>query len=165
MPVWAKPLPSQEYLLKLFSYDPENGELRWRNRWAGKHHAGQLVGRSEGYRRINLDKQLYLVHRIIWKLMTGDDPPTILDHIDCNPQNNRWSNLRPATSAENLWNRKTLRNNTSGYPGVSFHEGKWRARISIAGKPTFLGHFPNPEEAIQAYEAAVHRFRGHFLGP
>lgn len=130
------------------------------------HFIGKQAGSRYGpYWRVRVNYFDHMVHRIIWKMMTGDDPHGEIDHIDGNPQNNRWNNLRLATHVENMWNGRMRRDNQSGYIGVSFERFTWRARIKINGKDKYLGNFPSREEAAQAYEAAKKHTRGHFLGP
>lgn len=58
-------------------------------------------------------------------------------------------------------NVKKLRNNTSGYTGVSFVKNyggqlynKWRAYIEVDGKRTYLGDFTNKADAIRARKVA-----------
>jgi hypothetical protein len=57
-----------------------------------------------------------------------------------------------------------LRNNTSGYKGVSWNKrkGKWRATITVNRKPLFLGYFGTPEEAAGAYDQAAIRHFGEY---
>lgn len=45
-------------------------------------------------------------------------------------------------------------NNTSGYKGVDFNNGKWRARIYFNNKAILLGSFATKEEAIAVRKAA-----------
>jgi len=54
-----------------------------------------------------------------------------VDHQDRNGLNNQRSNLRPATTAQNVSNRPILRSNTSGVVGVSWvtRDSKWRAQV------------------------------------
>ena len=53
------------------------------------------------------------------------------DHINHNPLDNRRSNLRIATAAENVYNRGKQRTNTSGVIGVYWMKdrNKWRVQI------------------------------------
>ena len=44
--------------------------------------------------------------------------------------------------------------NDSGYEGVDFHQGKWRARIRTGTSRIVLGRFDTKVEAGQAYAAA-----------
>lgn len=54
--------------------------------------------------------------------------------------------------------------NKSGYRGVNWHRGRWRAGITVTdahGKRTIeLGRFDDPEAAARAFDAAARRYRG-----
>ena len=65
-------------------------------------------------------KKCLLLHRFVWILKTCEEPSRTVDHIDINPANNQFENLRLATSQQQKQNRDKLRTNTSGYIGV-FH--------------------------------------------
>ena len=73
---------------------------------------------NNGYAR-NMTMNIYL-HVYIWKLKMGSIPEGLeVDHKDQNKLNCQLSNLRLATHAQNNRNRDKLKNNTSGYIGVS----------------------------------------------
>jgi hypothetical protein len=111
-------LPPVGYLRARLSYDPETGALRWKARpkdqfatasdWATHWLAKSAEDRAEslqestGYYRVWLNGHYYRAHRVIWKLMTGDEPPETIDHVDGDRLNNRWANLRAATQAEQM---------------------------------------------------------------
>jgi HNH endonuclease/AP2 domain len=82
------------------------------------------------------------------KLLTGYD---LTDHIDGDTLNNRLSNLRPATHAQNMLNRKLGKNNTSGYKGVYWNKRhtRWVARVRIDGKTVYYGEFLDKEDAAK----------------
>jgi hypothetical protein len=93
---------------EVFRLDPETGHIYWRRcgrkRTLGKPvgHAGKYNGYSgQGYRRVWYDGHKYLVHRIIWLMVTGVWPLGQIDHIDGNKRNNKPSNLRDVTPAQN----------------------------------------------------------------
>lgn len=94
-------------------------------------------------------------------LITGFD---ITDHIDGDGLNNRKFNLRPATKKENMRNRRTLSNNTSGFKGVTFRKdrGVWQARIMVDRKSVNLGFYACPKEAHNAYCRASSEMHGEF---
>jgi len=54
----------------------------------------------------------------------GYMPPEV-DHINGDRADNRIENIRAANRSENQCNRFALANNTSGYPGVSWHKKTW----------------------------------------
>ena len=168
-----KLLPSAAHLRRWFSYDPLTGILRWNrvasnsqaNRRRNSLFAGQPAGYvSGGYRSVMLNERTFLVHRVIWKMMTGRDPLTQIDHINGDPLDNRWENLRAATQDQNQANRKTSRNNTSGFKGVSFIQAhqKWRAAISVNGKKRHIGYYSTPERAFDAYVETARSMKGAF---
>jgi hypothetical protein len=125
-----------------------------------KTAAGHATSDSQGYLRVGLDRRSYKVHRIIWKLVTGDDPKNMLiDHKDLDGANNRWSNLRLATHQENQWNKKTQGKRSDLPKGVYYNSKRakpYRAQI-------VLGSFGTAEEARMAYLAAAARLHGDFF--
>lgn len=100
------------------------------------------------------------LHRMILQPPDG----LFVDHIDGDGLNNRRSNLRAATRSENIRNRRTNTNNTSGYKGVSFNRklGVWVSYIFIDGRNKYLGKFREPQEAHHAYCAAAKKYYGEF---
>lgn len=87
-----------------------------------------------------------------------------VDHIDGNGLNNQRSNLRICTRTQNRQNVGAMKNNKSGYKGVSLHKAtnKWLAQIRVDGKHHHLGLFTNPEEASKAYIQACKKYHGEF---
>lgn len=138
-------------------YTYKDGKLFFKSNLHSKQREGQEVGSLNncGYLKVCLDKQNYLIHRLIF-LMHYGYLPEMLDHIDRNKLNNRIENLRECDKEVNSWNRDKQANNTSGYRGVSWNKaaGKWHAYIKIKGKRKHLGLFSTPEEANEAYEKA-----------
>jgi HNH endonuclease len=96
------------------------------------------------------DNETILMHRVI----VGGEHEAI-DHVDGNPLNNRRSNLRGCTTAENQWNTKLFSTNTSGHRGVSWNKRKKKWSVSIS-----IGMFSSISEAAAAYERACYLLRG-----
>ena len=156
---------NQARLKDLFSYDAETGLFkRFRRLGPKKDIAGHIA--TKGHRQIMVDKKLYMAHRLAWLYIYGYFPDTLIDHINRNPDDNRISNLRLATSSQNQENTKTRTDNLCGYKGISFNkkENKWRARISKHGKTKHLGRFSSIDLAIQARKDAEDKYFTHHKG-
>ena len=168
-------LPSVEYLRELFEYSYETGELRWKQRPREHFAHDQSYGRwntlfagkpagnfDKGYGRISIDWVDYKTHRIVWKLVYGEEPPEMIDHRDGNPSNNRLSNIRATTYDGQARNRRLRSDNTSGRQGVRREGKKWRAQIFVNGGDRYLGSFSSIEEASAVYEKAAREAFGEF---
>lgn len=171
-------LPPAEYLHECFDYDPIEGTLTWRWRprghfasdwaykvWNATHSKGTATHLKRGGRLgVCVDNHHYFAHRIIWKIVTGREPPDYIDHEDMNPANNKWLNLREATQSQNMCNRGAQRDNKSGFKGVSWDKEKcrWIAYIKINRRARNLGRFDTPGEAHAAYCSAALTLHGEF---
>lgn len=116
------------------------------------------LSRPEGYaiRSIRLSDDTYSKYRrermsrVILGLEWGD--PRWTDHINGDHLDNRRSNLRIVTPAQNSQNMIAHRDARSPYRGVDWH-GKWRARVCIAGVMHNLGYFSDELAAAEAARA------------
>jgi hypothetical protein len=107
-------------------------------------------------------RTLILMHRAILGLESGRG--VFVDHVNMNRADNRRCNLRPCNRSDNGANRHMLKNNTSGYKGVSWHKhsGKYIAKIRKNGVVKSLGYFHDPLAASHAYLAAASEIHGAF---
>jgi HNH endonuclease/AP2 domain len=85
-----------------------------------------------------------------------------VDHIDSDGLNNRRSNLRLVTKAQNQHNSRPKVSNTSGIKGVRRSKGKWAAEITFKRTKTHLGYFADKEAAAAAYAKASAEFHGQY---
>jgi len=158
-------LLTQERLREMLSYDPETGVFRWLVARGGQY-AGVVAGSNahHGYQIILIFGKRYYAHRLAWLWMTGEWPKQDMDHIDGNPANNRWSNLRSVTTSQNSANRRKSRNNRSGYKGVWKHSqtGKYYVNIKFEGEDYRDGPFDTAEEAHQVYVDLAKEIHGEF---
>ena len=147
-----------------FTYDPLTGVITWKerprshfstnrafhnfnNRLAGKE-AGHREFRHGGKRRrirIEVNGRSLSAHVLAWHLMGVRIPDgKVPDHIDRDPFNNAWSNLRAATVKENSRNQCVRTTNKSGFTGVYYSKNgqTWMANIRVDGTLIHLGTFP-----------------------
>ncbi len=135
-------------------YHRETGKLYWIKTTTNRVKTGDEAGTNfDGYLRLGLFSNRFFCHRLVWLFEYGEWPSKNLDHIDGNPANNIFSNLREADQFENLQNARTNNKNTSGHTGVSLRRdtGKWQAYIYLQGKKFNLGCFNHKYDAINAY--------------
>lgn len=152
-----------EKIREALNYHPETGVFTWRKRISRKSIVGAVTGtqNGSGYLKIGIYGQRHYAHRLAWLYMTGSWPAEYIDHIDGDRSNNRWSNLREATHAQNMWNMKHDAG-ASGFKGVVPNRKKWAARFKVDGELIHLGSFDTPKEAYAVYQAAVRNIRGEF---
>lgn len=164
-----KPLPQLDSLTDLLHYIPETGDFIWLNPTSSRVKAGAVAGtvavndrgraKPHPHLLIRIRGVKYLAHRLAWLFGHGVDPGALLvDHINGDSLDNRLSNLRLATTTENMWNvSEALSTSKSGTRGAYQHKqtGNWIAEISINGKRQHLGVFKTQDEASLAYEQAA----------
>jgi len=96
------------------------------------------------------------------------NPPDhlVVDHINHNGLDNRKANIRPATRAQNNYNRLIVKRKglSSKYKGVAWkkEKKKWRAQMHFNGKLIFLGYFKEEIKAAKAYDKAAKKHYGQF---
>ena len=124
---------------------------------------------SHGYYFINLYdsgiRKKECIHRLVAKAFLQQiHLKDVIDHIDGNKLNNTINNLRRVNYAENSYNQKIGKNNTSGQKGISYipKTNKWQARITFEGKTISLGHYSDMDEAIEARITKANQLFGVF---
>jgi hypothetical protein len=121
-----------------------------------------------GRKRIN--ERVGYLHRLILNAPRSMD----VDHANRNGLDNRRSNIRLATGAENGRNRTANRDRKhSPYKGVTWHDCKkywpnasgdkpWRAYAKVAGRRVWLGYYATAEQAALAYNDYARSHFGEF---
>jgi hypothetical protein len=140
--------------------DADLGERCW---FAVKSRNAWYAGRSERIQGRKAPVHVSL-HRVVAERAGYAIDELEVDHEDGDGLNCRRGNLRPANDAQNAWNRRRHRNNTSGFSGVRWRpeRSRWVALISAAGKRRCLGHFVTAVDAWLAYATAAKAARGRF---
>ena len=134
----------------------EDGELYAKYKYSSRIKLDVPLGckHNAGYKQIRLGDRLYLNHRIIYFLHTGEWPLGVVDHIDGDPSNNKVENLRSVTQKKNTHNYAGGHvDSTSRYRGVSYYTrvGKYVSSITKDGVKYNLGYYICEKEAALAY--------------
>jgi hypothetical protein len=173
-------MPPVDYLEECFSLDHKAGVLTWKKRplshFKGTHgrnnfnaqFAGKPAGslRKDGYLYVLAYKRKCLLHRIVWKMVTGCEPTEQIDHINGVRGDNRFCNLREASMSENRRNSPVYRNNLLQTKGVrELQNGRFRVRIVEDKKLKDIGYFDTLEEAKAAFDKAAKELHGEFFHP
>ena len=160
---------TQAELKEVLRYEPRTGKFFWAKSMPPRGRVGQEAGWVAPYAtgkriKIAIRGTEFPAHRLAWLYMTGEWPKQEIDHRDGDGTNNRWANLREATSSENLRNCPAPRTNTTGHKGTCFDKktGKFIAGLRVNGRRMNLGSFETHEEAIRAYRAAARKHHGEF---
>ncbi len=91
-------------------------------------------------------------------------PGFTVDHLDGDGLNNRRSNLRFCTQADNNRNRSKFSSGTSRFIGVNWNNArqKFQSRIRVNGKDVHLGWFLDEDLAARHYDFAAIQCVGPF---
>ncbi len=114
---------------------------------------------NEGYalRGIGAHRKEYM-HRLILGAKKGQ----VTDHINGNRCDNRRSNIRLGTYAQNSMNQRRHKKSATGIRGIRYKEGKWEANLSANSKRYYLGRFGRLEDAVTTYNDAARKLCGEF---
>lgn len=148
-----------ENVRDLLEYDHTTGTFSWKPRGNPSFDntfLGRRVGRIdlEGYHTIGVNYKMYKAHRLAWYLYYDTDPVGyLIDHINGVRNDNIISNLR---LANNSLNTQASCTNARGFRK---NRDKYYPSICINDVQVLLGVYNTPEEARQAYEEALARYK------
>lgn len=150
-------------IIRRLEYDKDSGKLFWKfipevdgvSKRYNTIYAGKEAGsyqKSSGYLIVQVRGKAYKAHRLCWFLHHGFWPKNTIDHRNLVKTDNRITNLRDFSMAQQSRNKPISKTNNSGTTGVHFcnSRGKWVARIFENGVRTWLGYFHNKEDACAA---------------
>lgn len=137
--------------------DPEDYERLSRYNWHAENSKQTFYATAS--EKINGKRKSAKMHRKILEV----GPDLLVDHINHNGLDNRKVNLRPATFAQNAWNRQGI-SHSSRFKGVTWnkHRKKWKTTIAIACKNIHLGYFEDEMEAAKTYDERAKKYQGQF---
>lgn len=94
----------------------------------------------------------------------GANPNELVDHKNHNTLDNRRTNLRVCTKADNVHNQRSQQGCSSKYKGVYWHKGNslWMAYIHKGKTNIPLGYFGDEVEAARSYDVAAREYFGEF---
>ena len=105
------------------------------------------------------NSQLGYMDRLIANAPKG----MVVDHINGDPLDNRSSNLRVCTHADNIRSAKLNKRNKTGLKGASKDkQGFWVAHICYNYKRRYLGRYDTAQLAHEAYMTAAKELHGDY---
>ena len=125
----------------------------------------------KGYLQVNLyvnnSRTLLTIHRLVANAFLPDaenEEQIMIDHINRQPLDNHYLNLRWVSNKQNQQNRTKQQNTSSCYKGVYFNKSsqKWHAHIFINGKNKYLGYFETERDGAIAYNKACDIYYGEY---
>ncbi len=134
-------------------------------KWYAKKYKGDdyYAARTVNVRREDgkMSATTILMHR---EIIGASRPEQLVDHVNHFTLDNRVKNLRIATHSQNGKNRRSAKNSTSRFLGVTFSNcrNKWIAQIKIDGKNRHIGSFDSEIQAALKYNEAAKIHHGDF---
>lgn len=123
-------------------------EAKWYAKRSNERANFYAVTKSFGQRAIFL-------HR----LLLGVEHPLVVDHNNGDSLDNRMSNIRQCTTAQNLMNQRAPINSPCGYRGVKIYQRgavtRYIAQIGVKRTKKWIGIFPTVEAAAKAYDESA----------
>ena len=169
MKLYKESALSQQELQENLKYDPDTGYFYWIKHKQGRPSSDTPAGYTthQGYRTIRLNGYVYLAHRLAFLYMTGEWPPEYVYHIDGDPHNNKWENLRLVTSQQNAWNKRRKYDSFTGVKGVRKNNlnDTWEVQIWIDDVNHQEGPFFSYQAACSRYDELAKQRNGEFHKP
>lgn len=156
------PLTGKRAAGRVAIVDEADYKIVFGHTWYFREQQGDDQHRSVGpYAKTTMKIDGRPVVLLMHQLITGWP---LTDHRNGNGLDNRRSNLRHATPAQNAYNAQGQLGHSSRFKGVTWHKGvrKWQATIKAEGKNHYLGVFESEEDAARAYEEAALNLHGSY---
>jgi len=98
---------------------------------------------KDGYRVVKINRKSYKEHHLVW-LFWNKNMPKYLHHRNGVRDDNRITNLEEVNHEENMKHKSKYKNNTSGFVGIDFKNGKYRARVG----QKHVGYYSTLKDAV-----------------
>ena len=166
----ARKITDAETQAILSSWSLHENSIVWNRTAKGGKSIGDAVGfsvKKSGHRSVflTIDRKLkgFVYSRVVWLLHYGEWPSGEIDHIDCNPQNDKIENLRIATRFENCQNTRYGRTRKE-FKGTfqDKRNSKWHCQVQAFGKVHGKYGFATQEEAFDARQKLAKELHGEF---
>ena len=155
------------------NYDPVTGVFTWKQPKFKNGNLRRPVG-TKAFRwktkrvpkgitlRVRLPNEQKIhqitLHRLAWFMQTGGLPNDQIDHINQNPFDNRWANLRDVSARVNCENKSNQSKYGVGVCLARGSRGRFHARARLGGFLTHIGTFNTAEEAAAARNARIKQY-------
>lgn len=139
-----------------FKVDAEDLNLVRDHRWfmAKNNHVKTNGLRDLSHVILGLPENYFKVHT-----------DRVVDHINCDPTDNRKENLRITTYRNNARNSSCGSNNTTGFVGVSYHKEQklWQPQINASDRRVYLKKDKDPKKAVYSRYVAEELLFGSYV--
>jgi hypothetical protein len=160
--------PISSVMAKRFNeaFEYRDGKLYWK---IMTNPSKKLIGKQAGckssgqYGVVNLDRQSYSIHKVIFCMHHGY-MPEVVDHINRVRDDHRIENLRAATHSTNNFNKVTQKNNKIGIKNVcwSKQNSKWLVQLMQNRKKVVNLYIEDLELAQLVAMEARNKYHGAF---
>ena len=144
-----------------FALDRLTGRLFWRS--PPRNHARRVgteagyicngKGKNKSYWQVRFGGATYKRSHIVFAMANGYWPNKWIDHVNGDSLDDRPENLRECSASQNAQNSHRPPNKSGMPRGVTPCRDKYRARITINGRLSVIGHYATVADASAAYEA------------
>lgn len=138
----------------------DDANFEWLNQWKWQYDLG-YARRSVNMGKFENGKQ-HITHISMHRLIMDEPENMEIDHKNGDGLDNRRSNLRICTRAQNQQNRKIHKNKE--FKGVNWHKrvGRWAVAIRVNKKLIHIGYYSDRHVAAKAYDEAAKKHFGEF---